>query len=186
MKGLILTFVILALLSMTVGGQNNPTKLDGNWLTTLEVSGMKLRLVLKVKSSADGSYRATLDSVDQGAKDLPIDVVTLEGHTMSFSAAALGMSYEGKLNDTGNTIDGTFKQGAGSTQFAFSRIADMPALKRSQDPVRPFPYAEEEVSYRNDKASIKLGGTLTYPHGSGPFPAVILITGSGTQDRDET
>jgi dienelactone hydrolase len=52
--------------------------------------------------------------------------------------------------------------------------------------VKPYPYREEEVSYKNEKAGITLGGTLTIPPGKGPFPGVVLITGSGQQDRDET
>ena len=56
---------------------------------------------------------------------------------------------------------------------------------RPQDPQRPFPYREEEVRYTNAAQRIRIGGTLTLPKGKGPFPAVLLITGSGPQDRNE-
>jgi pimeloyl-ACP methyl ester carboxylesterase len=59
-------------------------------------------------------------------------------------------------------------------------------IKRQQDPKKPYPYHEEEVFYTNENAEIKFAGTLTTPKSKGPFPALILITGQGPQDRDET
>jgi pimeloyl-ACP methyl ester carboxylesterase len=130
---------------------------------------------------------AKLDSIDQGAKDLPIDSIMLTGDKMSFFAAQFGMSYEGRLNEKADEISGTFKQGAGSTSFVFRRITEVLKRNRQQDPVVPYPYAEEEVVYKNTKDNVKLAGTLTFPRGSaGKHPAVILITGSGIQDRDST
>ncbi|MHC4243931.1 MAG: alpha/beta hydrolase family protein, partial [Planctomycetota bacterium] len=66
------------------------------------------------------------------------------------------------------------------------RTDEVPTLHRPQEPKKPYPYIEEEVTYENEKAGIKLAGTLTLPRSEGPFPAVILITGSGGQDRNET
>ena len=180
-----MNILILLVLVLSVFAQNENGAIEGNWLGTLDVGGVKMRLVLKVTKTGDG-FAAKLDSIDQGAKDLPIDSVKLEGKKMSFSAAQFGMSYEGTLNEKEDEISGTYKMGGGSTLFVFRRIAEIPKISRSQDPQKPYPYAEEEVFYKNEKDNVKLAGTLTLPHTVGRHPAVILITGSGGQDRDST
>lgn len=188
MKTLTAIFVNLMLsivLACPAFAQNESGKLEGNWLATLDVGGTKLRLILKIQKTADG-YTAKFDSVDQAATDLPVDSVSLNGHKMSFVAGQFGMSYEGTLNDKGDEITGTFKQGAGSTTMIFTRTGAVPTLNRPQDPKKPYPYNEEEVSYRNVKDNVKLAGALTLPRTPGPHPAVILISGSGPQDRNET
>jgi pimeloyl-ACP methyl ester carboxylesterase len=90
------------------------------------------------------------------------------------------------LNEGGTEISGTLKQGAALMPLVFKRTDVAPTLSRPQDPVKPYPYDEEEVSYENKTDSVHLAGTLTLPRSKGPHPAVLLITGSGSQDRDET
>jgi dipeptidyl aminopeptidase/acylaminoacyl peptidase len=141
--------------------------------------------VLKVAKSANG-YSAKFDSLDQGATDLPIDSIVLDGNKLSFSAAKFGINYEGTLNEAGDEISGTFKQATNAAPLVFKRIAEVPKFNRPQDPKKPYPYDEEEVSYRNEKDNIKISGTLTVPRGGGRYPAALLITGSGSQDRNET
>src|SRR6185503_11049639 len=85
----------------------------------------------------------------------------------------------------GNEIAGEFKQGA-SYPLTFKRTDKAPNIGRPQDPQKPYPYSEEEVSYENTIDKVKLAGTLTLPPSKTPVPAVILITGSGAQDRNET
>ena len=182
---LMLTAFLLIASAVAVAAQVPTPHVEGNWLATLEVSGLKLRLVLRVEKSASG-YAAKFDSPDQGATDLPIDSIALDGNKLSFSAAKFGISYEGTLSETGDEISGTFKQGAGSTPMIFKRVAEVAKLNRPQDPKKPYPYDEQEVSYRNEKDNVKIAGTLTLPRGGGPYPAVLLITGSGSQDRNET
>ena len=187
MKTLLAIFLNLSLLVIFAlpAFAQDESNLAGNWLATLDVGGAKVRLVLKIKKTADG-FEATFDSVDQGATDLPIDSVGLSGNRMSFVAAKFGMNYEGTLNDKGDEITGTFKQRTGSTPMIFRRIGDVPMIRRRQDPQKPYPYDEEEVSYKNGKDNVKLAGTLTLPRTPDPAPAVILISGSGSQDRNET
>ena len=172
-------------LALTVAAQVPARNVEGNWLATLDVGSSKLRLVVKIEKSATG-YTSKFDSVDQGHKDLPIDSIALDGNKLSFAAAQFGINYEGTLNEAGDEITGTFKQGAGSTPMVFKRIAAVPTLSRPQDPKQPYPYDEQEVSYRNERDNIKIAGTLTVPRGAGKYPAVLLITGSGSQDRNET
>ncbi|MCA1625060.1 MAG: alpha/beta hydrolase [Acidobacteria bacterium] len=177
-----LTFLIV--LSLPIFAQSNST-VEGRWFSTLEFNGIKLRLVLKVSKSSDG-FTAKLDSIDQGANDLEINAINQQGKAVRFEAKKYGMSYEGTLNEKGDEISGTFKQRADSYPLIFKRTAEATKVSRPQDPQKPYPYNEEEVFYENKKDAVKLAGTLTFPRDNKPHPAVILITGSGSQDRNET
>jgi uncharacterized protein len=178
-------FILIIISALAVAAQAPAPDVEGNWFTTLEVGGAKFRLALKIKKSADG-YAAKLDSLDQGATDLTIDSIELNGDKLSFSAKQLGVNYVGTLNAAGDEITGTFKQQTIEMPLVFKRIAAVPKLNRPQEPKQPYPYTQEEVSYRNQKDNIKIVGTLTVPRGSGPYPVVLLISGSGSQDRNET
>lgn len=131
-----------------------------------------------------------MDSPDQGANDLPVDSIVQQEKTVRFEAAKFGIGYEGTLNEKQDEISGTFKQGANTFPLIFKRATAAPIAKRArpQDPQKPYPYDEEEVVYKNAKDNVKLAGTLSLPRAvsSKRHPAVILITGSGAQDRDET
>jgi pimeloyl-ACP methyl ester carboxylesterase len=116
-----------------------------------------------------------------------LDEVSLEGTKVRLVWKLPRVAITGTLNAEGNEIDGTFKQGAASFPLVFKKIDKAPeGRKRPQEPKRPFPYKEEEVTYENKAEHVTLAGTLTRPRSGGPFPAVLLITGSGQQDRDET
>ena len=178
-------FLLTITSALAIATQAPTHNVEGNWLGTLDIGGAKLRIVLKIQKS-ENSYAAKFDSVDQGASDLPVDSIALNGNKLTFAAAKFGVNYEGTLNEAGDEISGTFKQGESSLPLVFKRTTEAPKLNRPQDPKKPYPYDEEEVSYRNEKDNLKISGTLTKPRGSGPYPAVLLITGSGPQDRNET
>ena len=180
---LLLAFVCLVIAAPSFSQTSNRS-LAGNWLGSLEVGGVKMRLLLKVEASGNG-YVAKFDSVDQDVHDLPIETITLVENKVSFTAPKFGMSFEGTLNDKNDEIVGTFKQGTGSTPFVFKRAGEIPTISRPQDPKKPYPYDEEEVTYRNAADNVKLSGTLTIPRdGNARHPVVLLISGSGTQNRD--
>ena len=161
---------------------------EGNWQGALDVGAFKLRLVLKISKSADGKLTATVDSLDQNAKDLVVDTITLQDGTLNFEMKALGASYVGTLGKDGSQLTGKFTQGGAVFPLDFKRVTDVSQmeLNRPQTPKKPYPYKEEEVSYENKQDQVKLAATLTLPPGDGPFPAVVLITGSGPQDRNES
>ena len=185
--GLITGLIIGLIIVFSVSSSAQSAPLEGNWLGALEVGGgMKLRLVLKITKAADGTFSAKMDSIDQGANDLALDSIVLENKTVRFEAKKYQMSFEGKLDEVGGEISGTFKQGANSLPLIFKRTAVAAKVSRPQDPVKPYPYDEEEVVYENKKDAVKLAGTLTLPRDAKTHPAVILITGSGAQDRNET
>ena len=159
----------------------------GNWLGTLKIQTFKLRIAVTISGETAGSLKGTLNSLDQDGAPHPLDEVSLEGTKVRLVWKLPRVAITGTLNAEGNEIDGTFKQGAASFPLVFKKIDKAPeGRKRPQEPKRPFPYKEEEVTYENKAEHVTLAGTLTRPRSGGPFPAVLLITGSGLQDRDET
>lgn len=150
----------------------------GDWRGTLHVGAVKMRIALHLGESS------TMDSPDQGANGVPARM-TQEGRNVSVAIAGVG-SFEGSLTEDGQTLSGALVQGAARMPITFERGV-FSAAKRPQTPTKPYPYREVEARYDNPaRAGVTLAGTLTLPPGTGPFPAVMLITGSGPQDRDET
>jgi len=159
---------------------------EGIWQGKLAVNGgISLRLVVHISKTGNG-LSGTMDSPDQGAKGIAIQEVLLEGNKLTLKMPELMATYDGVMNDAGNEIDGKFKQAGNELPLKLARNDKLPDTRRPQDPVKPYPFDEEEVTYPNAKASgVTLAGTLTLPKGPGPYAAALLITGSGPQDRDE-
>jgi len=162
-----------------------PGKIDGAWQGKITVSGLDLRVALQFKHTDGDKYTGTFQSLDQGAQLLPLDTVTYQGGKLNFTLVIAHISWDGKLNAAGDALEGNLTQGASTIALNFHRGAPAPAARKPQDPVPPFPYKEIEVLYDNPGAGTKIGGTLTEPKTGGPFPAVLMITGSGQQDRNE-
>jgi pimeloyl-ACP methyl ester carboxylesterase len=158
---------------------------EGIWDGTLKVPGVELRVLFKIKREEGGKFSATMDSVTQGVKGIPVSSVTQEGRRVVLEAKAIAGVFEGELNEQGTELAGTWKQAGQSLPLALVRLEREPDLSRPQDPKKPYPYREEEVLFENAQDRVRLAGTLTLPEGKGPFPAVVFITGSGAQDRDE-
>jgi pimeloyl-ACP methyl ester carboxylesterase len=125
----------------------------------------------------------------QGAKDLPLDGVSVSDKELKFAIKQAGASWEMKIADDGKSATGLLKQSGAELKTTMKRLAAgetaVKELKRPQEPKPPFPYETVEVAFENKAANATLAGTLTLPKGSGPFPCVVLVTGSGPQDRDE-
>jgi uncharacterized protein len=166
---------------------SKPSDIDGMWAGTLDTGTVKLRVVFHIVNTEDG-LTATLDSPDQGAKDIPANSVTRSGASLKIEANGIGGVFEGKITADRSSIDGTWTQGGQAIPLVLKRSKDLSELeiRHPQNPVKPYPYREEEVAYDNKVQKITLAATLTIPQGKGPFPGVVLITGSGPQDRDET
>ncbi len=164
-----------------------PSDIDGAWLGTLEAGAGQLRLVFHIVNTKKG-LTATMDSLDQGVNGLPVTSVTRTASALRIELKQIDGAFEGTIGEDLASIAGTWTQKGNSRPLALAKVKDKSALerKRPQNPVRPFPYREEEVSYLNKVQGDTLAGTLTIPEGKGPFTAVLLITGSGPQDRDES
>jgi hypothetical protein len=164
-----------------------PSDIDGNWWGTLDTGAAQLRLVFHITNTEDGLL-ATLDSPDQNVKGLPVTAVTRNGSAIKMELRQIDGVFEGKIDKELTSMDGTWTQAGQSWPLALKRAKDAGEMerRRPQNPVKPYRYREEEVQYQNPAAGISLAATLTIPPGKGPFPAVVLVTGSGPQDRDET
>ncbi len=193
------SLLILPLLALAVPAQD----LSGTWLGKLDAGAMELRLVLRLELEK-GVLKGNMQSPDQSDRRIEINELSFAAGQLDFSVAALGVTYRGNLDQAGESIAGTFTQGR-PFPLVFKRAVEteLEAPSRPQVPSKPYPYREIEVAYSHrpgegvvesfeDKPAAKgsgrvsLAGTLTLPEGEGPFPAAILISGSGGQDRDET
>ncbi len=185
-KSFVVTLLLCLLISNSLQSQviSDKISLTGTWLGKIKSGAIELRVVFNISIVEKDSLVATLDSPDQGAKNIKLGPVTFTGTTLSISAPVLLGEYNGSVkNDT--LIEGTWKQAGNALPLNIIKLKAAFAINRPQEPKPPFPYIAEEVAFNNDKFNIKLAGTLTIPTGNGPFPAVILITGSGPQNRDE-
>ena len=178
MKKVIYFFLILMLTaSVQVGAQS----LDGTWKGVLSAGPQKLTLILHV-NEAERSVK--LDVMEQGVKGLPLAVNVLENDSLNVAMTQIGLHYAGRLRN--GVIEGTFSQNGFITQLIFNKGEVV--LKRPQEPKSPFPYRVENVQFENQSAKVTLSGTLTYPEGykeGQKVSVVLMVTGSGPQNRDE-
>lgn len=158
--------------------------ITGQWSGILKIQGTQLRVVFNIVKT-DSGYSSTMDSPDQGAKGIPTTKTEFENGILMIKAEKLRMNFEGKLeNDT--IIKGSFVQNGFTFPLNLTRgLVEKLALKRPQEPQKPYPYYSEDVRFENTKDTVALYGTLTLPNKEGQFPAVVLISGSGPQNRDE-
>lgn len=158
---------------------------EGVWQAALETHGMRLRLQLHVSHDVDKQLIAALDSLDQGVSGLPANRLSLKEGVFHFEVPAVAGVFEGVLDAAKKTLSGNWSQTGADAALQFKRSDEPLAVRRPQNPVSPIPYREEAITFSNSMAKVELAGTLTLPKGPGPFPAAILIAGSGPHDRDE-
>lgn len=170
--------VIITLFSCV--GSMSAQKVAGDWTGKLELGGGRnLKLALHI---SDSPAAITMDSPDQGAYGLDCEVNYLENDSVSLSIPNLMMNYSGRVKD--NIMTGTFQQGGLQLPLSFER--GIKKAIRPQTPVPPFPYSEEDVRIENAPENTVLAGTLTIPdNNTASTPIVVLVSGSGSQNRDE-
>ncbi len=162
----------------------NAQEIIGQWNGVLKVQGTQLRLAFNI-SKSDNGLITTMDSPDQGAKDIPVTSTSFENSVLKIAIVNAKIEFEGTLGKDG-IITGTFKQNGQSFPMNLSKEKiEKQKIVRPQEPIKPYSYYDEEITFENKKAGIVLAGTLTMPKKEGNFPVVILISGSGPQNRDE-
>lgn len=184
--GLSLTFQRGGIAAKPAPKAAKASDIDGDWLGTLDTGMGRLRLALHI-TNTDQGLTATMDSLDQGANGMPVTTMIRNGASLKFDMKAINGAYDGTISADLASFSGTWTQLGKSWPLTFTKVKNAAELerKRPQNPVRPYPYKEMEVTYKNPKANIDLAATLTVPEGKGPFPAVLLMAGSGPHDRDE-
>jgi pimeloyl-ACP methyl ester carboxylesterase len=176
MKKLLIAIVVLCAITTA-----NAQDIAGRWQGFINAGGTNIRLIFNITKNADNSYTTTFDSPDQNAFGIKCNRTTLVKDSLTTALDAANISYKG-LWDGKDNITGFYKQGPGQVPINLKRAE----LVRPQTPKPPFNYYTEDVEYDNADKTLHYGATFTRPNGSGKFPAVIIITGSGTQDRDGT
>lgn len=163
--------------------------LDGRWNGSITRGTVTLRLVLNISTTEAGTF-ASLDSPDQGASGIPVSDLARDGARVRFRVPAVSVAYDGELDAAGRLCGRWQRPGMDDAEVCFDRAdaaeTETEAAARPQEPGDDLPYRTVEVRFANPEADgVELAGTLTLPEGKGPFPAAVLISGSGPQDRDE-
>ncbi len=166
MNKIVFLSVILSLMTLNGAAQN----ISGSWRGVLEVEDVQLPLVFNI--TPDGN--CTIDSPKEMVRNIPSDVKYLSADSI-FVSTSIGFEYAGRLQD--GVIHGTFTQGGISVPMELS------LMRRPQNPQPPFPYQTEQVKFTNANAGATLAGTLSVPDGA--QCVLLMVTGSGSQDRDE-
>ncbi len=157
--------------------------ITGQWSGILNIQSRQLTIVFNVTQTADG-YISIMDIPDQGARGIPVTSTNYTDSKLALEIENLKIQYSGEL--TGDSIVGIFTQSELNIPLVLTReMPDDQTIKRPQEPVQPYPYYFEDVTFQNKQAGITLAGTLTLPGKEGSFPAVVLISGSGQQNRNE-
>jgi len=196
MKNSLLMLLFLVGLACQAFAQTPTKGLEGSWNGVLEAGDTKLRILVTVTKSDPGMYAGKFESLDQGAT-VPFDTVTLNGDDVRFEVKAAGIVYEGALNKDRTELAGKFTQGGQAFPLAFKRAEQQAATTPTQTAApkpKPDYSAPADATYIAEDVLVKtpaghtLAGTLTLPKGassSKPVGAIVTVTGSGPQDRDE-
>jgi pimeloyl-ACP methyl ester carboxylesterase len=153
---------------------------EGSWYGVLNIQGMELKIAFHL--STDGNeYSATMDSPDQQAYGIPATSALYSNSIVKICIDGAMIEYSGVY--TGDKLMGTFKQGRASFSLNLSRRS-FEVQKRPQEPIKPYPYTSEEIYFANTQDSIVLAGTLSLPASGQIKAAVVMISGSGIQNRD--
>jgi len=186
---------------------DDSTKVQGTW----QQSGQSFPLVLKQKTEdITGLWKGKLQgttveflldismnknnkavaylSPNGGISKVEVSNLVNQSSNLSFEVPAEGVKYSGNINNKDKVVEGVFSQGNRKFTLDFSKADNTKQvrLNRPQHPVEPYLYNVEDVTFENKNANINLAGTLTTPKGEGPFPGIVLVSGSGPQDRDQT
>ena len=181
MKKLILLF---ALFTMQVFSQQKD--LAGIWTGKLALpNSLELTIVFNLSKVDAGKYTATLDSPDQGAMGITTEGTIVNGDSILINIPVVQGYYTGKIFYDEMKIIGKWFQSGMGLDLTVNKVDKLEGPNRPQEPIEPYPYNSEEVLFENEKDNVVLAGTLSFPKEGNNFPAVVMITGSGGQDRNE-
>ncbi len=179
MKNKALSVLFALLLSITAFAQN----FTGSWTGIISAGGSSLHIVFNISQDAEGNTVCTMDSPDQSVKGIPAQIVFESSDSISIRISNLGIEYNGKFN--GDMICGVYSQLG--LELDLDLKNEKIVYNRPQNPLPPYPYTTEEIEFVNDEANATLSGTITYPVGyiqGKKVPVVVMVTGSGPQNRD--
>jgi fermentation-respiration switch protein FrsA (DUF1100 family) len=156
------------------------------WEGKLAFGSTTLPVIFKLYKNKDGSTSGHMDSPNQNVKNMEAKKVEFAGDSMHFKVESIGGSYACLMEKDSAVIKGKWTQGGMSFPLDLKKIDKLVAPNRPQTPQKPYPYNDEDITFENKTAGITLAGSFTFPKGEGKYPAVVMVTGSGPQDRDES
>lgn len=194
MKTFVMQRIVIVLLFIMTSVCARSQKPDGNWAGTLQVNNNSIPIVIYIAQNNEGKRVAAFDSPKEKLFKIPFTAVDIKNDSIVLSLNSANIKYAATINKTNDQLTGIWGNRAGKYTLHFNKITNNELQKllaqyqknRSQTPKPPFPYNSEDVEYDNVDKSIHFGATFTYPKGQQTYPTVILITGSGQTDRDNT
>ena len=180
------TFIILLSLLYCEIATSQSKPVEGAWQGELLIQGQPLKIIININKQSDDTYKGSFDSPDQKAFGVPFTEVTFANNILNCGISKMLLFVSGELTPN-DSLKLLWQQGPAVFPLAMGRIkSDNRSVKRPQEPQGILPYQVKDVSFENKIDNIILKGTLTVPNGKGPFPAVVLVSGSGPQDRNST
>ena len=183
-----LCLCMLLLLALDAAGQvsESMARFAGNWIGEISIPGveMSMRVTFDITYDDENGLTASFGSPDQVGYDVPVDSVLVDDYSIRMTVMQGQIEYEGMLGLDSQGIAGNLKQSGLTIPLDLQRSEGLEKLARPQDPLPPFPYLSEDVTFENAEAGVTLAGTLTIPSSGMPAAVVILISGSGPQNRD--
>ena len=185
-----LFIVICILMSIKAFGQNTQTdysnKITGYWQGVLTVNGTNIHIIFEFRKDKNDSLTAKLNVTEQGAKNIIMSSVFINANNLTVKSKTMGLNYEGIFISDSMKIKGMWIQNGVSLPLDLLHTDNIinKTVNHPQEPKAPFPYIQEEVTFESVKG-IKLAGTLTYPSTGENYTTVVMVSGSGSQDRNE-
>jgi len=176
--------IIIALLMIVPSLFSRQPDITGSWLGKINAGGVQLRIIFNIKINDKGEYIATMDSPDQAVRGIPMDEVTFSADSLIISSSSLRGEYNAQMVSD-KSLKGIWVQAGIKYDLDLIKQTEPFAIQRPQEPKPPYPYHEENITFPSVSGKFTLAGTLSLPYGDGPFPSVILVSGSGSQNRDE-
>jgi uncharacterized protein len=176
---------LLCLFSSMAVGQVTLPDLKGAWLGAMQIpDGPKLRVGIEIFKKADGRWGGNVASLDQGVRYMLVSGVEVSGETVTVQLAGAPVSISGTFDRDTRTITGMFTQDGKGVPLALESVAALPEIERPQTPTSDAPYRQSDVRIHNTNDDVWIAGTLSMPVDDKPHPAVLLIAGSGPNQRD--
>lgn len=179
-------FIYSIIIVLLISYSQTFSQISGTWEGTLTFSGVNLRIVFNFEEN-EGTVTGTIDSPDQQVYGIAVEEVTVDGNSISLDARSIQGSFKGLLSEDKKSISGNWSQAGLTIPLELIKVKKrLSSINRPQHPNKPFPYESEDLTFENKNENFKLAGTFTKPKDGKDLTAIILITGSGPQDRDET
>ena len=176
-------FVIAFIISIV---NANSQDISGDWSGKAKRGDKEIIFVFNIKQE-NSTYSTTMGVPTFRVSGVKPSTTTFTNGTLIIDGSNVGMNYKGIFNNEAQQFEGTYKEGGIEMTLNLKKgTVKIEESRRPQEPLKPYPYYEEDIVFENTESKIELAGTLTLPNKSGKFPVVILISGSGPQDRDES